>query len=120
MREIQSVQDSVSVDSKDGRSWEIEIRLGQIHAPAKRLGIKASDRSIAWDFGLKPVGQAALIQDSFGACVDHQNGRPSGLGFGFSLITFPTYHLLAATTSSDDGLKISTTERTRWCFIEVE
>ena len=50
---------------KDGRSWEIEIRLGQIHAPAERLGVKASDRSIAWDFGLKPVDQAALIQGGF-------------------------------------------------------
>ena len=31
-----------------------------------------------------------------------------------------THHLLAATTSSGDGLKISTTERTRWCCIEIE
>jgi hypothetical protein len=55
-----------------------------------------------------------------GAGVQHQNDRPSGLGFGFSLTAFTTHHLLAATTSFDDGPKISATERARRCFIEVE
>ena len=54
-----------------------------------------------------------------GACVQHQNDRPSGFGFGFSLTTFPTHHLLAATTSSEDGLEISVTERARQYFSEV-
>ena len=49
------------------------------------------------------------------------NHRPPGLGFGvFPSHLFVSHHLLAATTSPNDGLKISTTERTRWWFIEVE
>ena len=102
-------------------------------SPTKHLEVskgKPSDWSIVQKPGIESVDQTMLEMVSFrhqtpaldvrGADVQHQNHRPSGPGFGFSLTSLLPHYLLTVTTSSDDGPKTSATERGRRCFSEVE
>ena len=99
--------------------------------PMKRSGVvKASDRSIALNFGLKPVDQTALedgpiyqMTDAGPACTRRVRATPERPPVRIWIRVFPHSlshtHLLAATISSEDGLEISITERARQYFSEV-
>ena len=111
----------------------IETRLGQLHAANKafkRQVIRRSRRDsrnrqqTGVELSVVPSIQLRHASDAGPVCTRRgrptSDDRPSGLGFGSSLLAFTTHHPLAPTTSFDDGLKISAAERARRCVIEVE
>ena len=111
---------------------EIEAQLGQFHAPNKAFGKQGSvDRvevrncqQTEAELSVVPSIQLRYASDAGPVCTRRgratSNGRPSGLGFAFSLLAFTTHHSPTATTSFDDGPKNSATERARRCVIEAE
>ena len=84
------------------------------------------DHSMAWGSGLNQPDQTpsssgiSIRRIRRWPCLQHQDYRPSALGFGSFLTALTPRHHLASTTSVDNGPRIQATERAHRRFLDVE
>lgn len=112
-----ATQSSLSISQEGGLSWEIEFGDP---ISCTQLTVAPPRKAPHWSGVRQAIGPALAALTPLADGAQHQNERPSVLGFGFSLIAFTRRHLPAATTTFDDGPKTSATERARRRFHDVE